>query len=45
MSQQALSKHLKVLLGAGVVGSERRGVWAYYFLRPQSLEVLRTWLS
>ena len=45
MSQQALSKHLKVLIGAGVVGSERRGVWAYYFLRPRTLEELRTWLG
>jgi ArsR family transcriptional regulator len=45
ISQQALAKHLKVLIGAGVVGSERRGVWAYYFLRPDPLRELQTWLS
>ena len=45
MSQQALSKHLKVLVGAGVVGAERRGLWTYYFLRTDGLEELRRWLS
>jgi ArsR family transcriptional regulator len=45
MSQQALSRHLKVLVGAGVIGTERRGLWAYYFLAPDALEELRAWLS
>lgn len=45
MSQQALSKHLKVLTCAGVVGSERRGLWTYYFVSPSSLEEVRSWLS
>ena len=45
MSQPALAKHLKVLVGAGVIGTERRGLWAYYFLLPDRLEELRTWLS
>ena len=45
MSQQALSKHLKVLTGAGVVGSERRGLWTYYFVLPDSLKELQAWLS
>jgi ArsR family transcriptional regulator len=45
MSQQALARHLKVLTGAGVIGSERRGVWTYYYVRPDALEALRTWLS
>jgi len=45
MSQQALAKHLKVLVGAGVLGSERRGLWTYYFLRPGGLEALHAWLS
>ncbi len=31
MSQPALSKHLKVLVGAGILGTERRGLWAFYF--------------
>jgi ArsR family transcriptional regulator len=45
MSQQALSKHLKVLTSAGVVGSERRGLWTYYFLIPDGLEEITRWLS
>jgi ArsR family transcriptional regulator len=45
MSQPALAKHLKVLVGAGVIGTERRGLWAYYFLLPDGLEELQTWLS
>lgn len=45
MSQQALSKHLKVLTTAGVIGSERRGLWTYYFVLPDSLKELKTWLS
>ena len=45
MSQPALAKHLKVLVGAGVIGTERRGLWAYYFLLPDALKELRSWLS
>ncbi|WP_272477260.1 ArsR/SmtB family transcription factor [Baekduia alba] len=45
MSQPALSKHLKVLVGAGVVGSERRGLWTYYYVLPGSTEELIAWLS
>jgi ArsR family transcriptional regulator len=45
ISQQALSKHLKVLVSAGVIGSERRGLWTHYFLAPAGLEELRTWLA
>lgn len=45
MSQQALSRHLKVLSTAGVIGSERRGTWTYYYVLPETLEALRTWLS
>jgi ArsR family transcriptional regulator len=45
MSQPALAKHLKVLIGAGVLGSERRGAWMYYYLRPGALKELTSWLS
>ncbi len=45
MSQPALAKHLKVLITAGVLGSERRGAWAYYYLRPDALKELTAWLS
>jgi ArsR family transcriptional regulator len=45
MSQPALAKHLRVLVDAGVIGTERRGLWAYYFLLPDNLEELTEWLS
>jgi ArsR family transcriptional regulator, arsenate/arsenite/antimonite-responsive transcriptional repressor len=45
ISQPTLSHHLKKLRDAGIVGVERRGLWAYYYVNPSSLEVLHTWLS
>jgi ArsR family transcriptional regulator, arsenate/arsenite/antimonite-responsive transcriptional repressor len=45
ISQQALSKHMKVLVEAGVIGSERRGLWTYYFVIPNGLEEVRSWLT
>jgi len=44
MSQPALSKHLKVLIAAGVLRTERRGLWAFYYTDPDALKDLRTWL-
>jgi ArsR family transcriptional regulator, arsenate/arsenite/antimonite-responsive transcriptional repressor len=45
LSQPTVSHHLKVLRDAGVVGSERQGLWAYYFVIPDALEGLSGWLS
>jgi ArsR family transcriptional regulator len=45
MSQPALSKHLKVLVSAGVIGTERRGLRAYYYMLPGSTEELIAWLT
>src|SRR4051794_4718119 len=45
LSQPTVSHHLKVLREAGLVGSERRGLWAYYYVVPDALEELSTWLS
>src|SRR5213592_828173 len=45
LSQPTVSHHLKVLREAGIVGSERRGLWAYYYVNPDSLEELSAWLS
>ncbi len=45
LSQPTVSHHLKVLREAGIVGSERRGLWAYYFVIPDALEELSSWLS
>ncbi len=45
LSQPTISHHLKVLRDAGVVGSERRGLWAYYYVVPDALDELSAWLS
>ena len=45
LSQPTVSHHLKVLRQAGIVDSERRGLWAYYYVLPDSLEDLSEWLS
>src|ERR1700741_5055894 len=45
LSQPTVSHHLKVLRQAGIVGSEREGLWAYYFVIPAALNELSAWLS
>ncbi|MCW2953817.1 MAG: transcriptional regulator, ArsR family [Conexibacter sp.] len=45
VSQPTLSHHLKKLRTAGIVDSERQGLWAYYYVRPDALQELATWLS
>ena len=45
LSQPTVSHHLKVLREAGIVASERQGLWAYYYVTPDSLKELSTWLS
>ncbi len=45
LSQPTISHHLKVLRDAGLVGSERQGLWAYYYVLPEPLEELSDWLS
>jgi ArsR family transcriptional regulator len=45
VSQPTVSHHLKVLREAGIVGSEREGLWAYYYVEPGALEEVRSWLS
>lgn len=45
LSQPTVSHHLKLLREAGIVGSERVGLWAYYFVIPDALKELSAWLS
>jgi ArsR family transcriptional regulator, arsenate/arsenite/antimonite-responsive transcriptional repressor len=45
LSQPTVSHHLRILREAGIVGSERRGLWAYYYVVPEALEELSEWLS
>ncbi|WP_214414981.1 ArsR/SmtB family transcription factor [Sphaerisporangium fuscum] len=45
VSQPTISHHLKVLREAGLVGSERRGTWVYYWVLPVALNRLSTLLQ
>jgi ArsR family transcriptional regulator len=45
ISQPTLSHHLRRLREAGIVGVERRGLWAYYYVLPDALAELRGWLD
>ena len=45
ISQPTLSHHLKKLRDAGIVDSERKGLWAYYYVIPDSLQELSAWLT
>ncbi|MCI9888564.1 helix-turn-helix transcriptional regulator [Micrococcales bacterium 31B] len=40
LGQPTVSHHLKVLVEAGLLAREKRGVWAYYSLVPGALETL-----
>lgn len=40
LSQPTVSHHLKVLVDAGLLDREKRGVWAYYSLVPAALDAL-----
>jgi ArsR family transcriptional regulator len=45
LAQPTVSHHLKVLRQAGIVGSEREGLWAYYYVVPDALRELSAWLT
>ncbi len=45
LSQPTVSHHLKILRDAGIVGSERQGLWAFYYVIPEALEELSGWLA
>ncbi|WP_448631144.1 ArsR/SmtB family transcription factor [Cellulomonas soli] len=40
LSQPTVSHHLKVLMDAGIVTREKRGVWAYYAVVPRCMDAL-----
>lgn len=40
LSQPTVSHHLKVLVEAGLLSRDKRGVWAYYALVPGALDTL-----
>lgn len=43
--QPTVSHHLRLLREAGLVDFERRGLWAYYFVRRDALAALRARLT
>lgn len=40
LSQPTVSHHLRVLVEAGLLSRDKRGVWAYYALVPGALDTL-----
>lgn len=40
LGQPTVSHHLKILMDAGLLSREKRGVWAYYSLQPAGMERL-----
>lgn len=38
LSQPTISHHLKILVDAGILHREKRGVWAYFSIVPGALE-------
>lgn len=45
VGQSTVSHHLKVLRRAGLVDSERRGLWAYYYVLPDALAEFAAWIA
>ena len=45
LSQPTVSHHLKVLVDAGLLTRDKRGVWAYFILVPGALDNLADVLS
>ena len=45
LSQPTVSHHLKVLVDAGLLTRDKRGVWSYYALVPQALDTVAAILT
>jgi DNA-binding transcriptional ArsR family regulator len=44
MTRSAISQHLSILLGSGLVAVEKRGKEHYYQLRPDNLNEVYRWI-
>ena len=44
-SQPTVSHHMKILVAAGLVAREKRGLWVWYRLIPSRLDALRSVLG
>jgi ArsR family transcriptional regulator, arsenate/arsenite/antimonite-responsive transcriptional repressor len=45
LTQPAVSRHLKILIDAGIFTRDKRGVWVYYALVPSAMDALSAVLS
>ncbi|MDQ0199201.1 ArsR/SmtB family transcription factor [Neobacillus ginsengisoli] len=45
MSLPAISKHLKVLVKAGLISQRKEGRYRYYYLNPASVDYASQWLT
>lgn len=45
LTQPTVSHHLKVLVDAGLVVRDKRGIWAWYAIVPDKLEPIRALLA
>jgi len=45
LSQPTVSHHLKILVDAGLLTRDKRGVWAYYALLPGALDTVADLIS
>jgi ArsR family transcriptional regulator, arsenate/arsenite/antimonite-responsive transcriptional repressor len=45
LSQPTVSHHLKILVDAGILNRDKRGVWAYYSIVPGSLDAVAAVLA
>src|ERR1700733_10072707 len=45
LTAPTISHHLKVLREAGLIGSQRRGTWVYYWINPEVLGRLSAMLA
>ncbi len=44
-SQPTVSHHMKILVDAGLVTREKRGLWVWYRIEPSRLDALRAVLT
>jgi ArsR family transcriptional regulator len=45
VSQPTVSHHLKVLREAGLIDVERRGLWSFYYVIPETMKEFESWLK
>ncbi|MBB5840534.1 metalloregulator ArsR/SmtB family transcription factor [Kribbella italica] len=44
LSQPTISHHLKILVTAGILARDKRGLWSWYSIVPDQLQTLRALL-